>query len=120
MEIVENKKGNYKVPLYIIEGSKPKILCEIIMEYHTAPMANCIEYVSKYSIGWNMDLISLQKFGKAEGSLHVLLSDFNDNNRVSYLEIEDYIDNYKDTVFYKMLEANNLVDFEIPYQKKIK
>ncbi len=43
MEIIENKKGHYKVPLYIIENSKPRVLCEIIMEYYTAPIARCIE-----------------------------------------------------------------------------
>ena len=51
-EIVKEFRGYFNVPLYIANNKKPEVFCYLIMGYHTAPMAKCIEYVSKYSIDW--------------------------------------------------------------------
>ena len=120
-EIVKDFRGYFNVPLYIANNKKPEVFCYLIMGYHTAPMAKCIEYVSKYSIDWVLNyqtlLDSCNK--KVNGSLFVNLEDFKEKNRADLNQLQDYVDNYKNNDFYKELERNGLVDFEIPSNKKL-
>ena len=120
-EIVEDFRGYFNVPLYIVNNKKPEVFCNLIIEYYTVPMARCIENVSKYSIAWAYDYQALLDLcsKKENGSLFVNLEDFKEKNRADSNQLQDYVDNYKNNDFYKELERNGLADFEIPSNKKL-
>ena len=116
---VNSYAGNYRVPMYIINDGEVEFYDYAVMEFYTEPMYDCIEVVSKYRIYWCKDLDALKERGFENGTLHVLLSDFNKSNRVDEDIVQEYMDNFENSRFYKDLKKYDMVDFELPSKKSL-
>jgi len=103
--------GLYKVPLYWKKLTGVEIVDNIIMNYDKVP-TKCTEYVSEYQIPWISEH-GIHEQRESNGSIYVILTDFNKDNKVTIDQLKEYVKNYTNTKFYKMMEANGMVDNKI-------
>lgn len=101
----------FSVPLYQKKGNKIIIIDNLLMRCYTSPFARCVECISNCEIRWYATLEYLKNASLEDGSLYVVLDDFNDNNKVKNIkQLRDYGENFKEKYFYKMLKELKMID----------